>query len=71
MIRSFVLRESNRLGLSKDDSIEIYNTLTLSVMFKKISFSDLRISNGLVLGINGVLFNERERLLVLSNDIHT
>ena len=68
-IRSFVLRESSRLGLRKDESIGVINTLTLAVMFKKILFSDLKMNNGLVVGIDGVSFNERA--LVLSSNLYT
>ena len=72
MIRSFVLRESSRLGLSKDESIRVINTLMLAVMFKKILFSDLRVDNGLIVGIDGVSFSSgSERSLVLSSDLYT
>ena len=72
MVRSFVLRESSRLGLSKDESIRVINTLMLAVMFKKILFSDLRVDNGLIVGIDGVSFSSgSERSLVLSSDLYT
>ena len=54
MARAFVLRETDRLKLSKSETLQAYNALMLFIVARKIPLSDFKVDNG----INGVSFDE-------------
>lgn len=63
MARAFVLREIDRLKLSKSEALQAYNALTFAIATRKISLSDFEDDNG----INGVSFNKG--MLVFSTNL--
>lgn len=54
LARAFVLRESNRLELSKSEMLQAYNTLTFFISTRKISLLDFRVDGG----VDGVSFDK-------------
>ena len=62
MARAFVLKETDKLKLSKSEALQAYNALMFAIAAKTIPLSDFRDNNE----INGVSFDKG--MLVFSSD---